>query len=45
LIALQDADHSFHVPARSGRADAQIQTEMLRALAHWMRSIIRKKGT
>lgn len=44
LIALQDADHSFHVPARSGRADAEIQTEMLRALAHWMRSIIRKRA-
>ena len=39
LILLQDADHSFHVPARSGRSDAQVQTNMLNALATWAGSI------
>jgi hypothetical protein len=30
-----DADHSFHVPARSGRSDAQVRSELLRELAAW----------
>jgi predicted alpha/beta-hydrolase family hydrolase len=30
------ADHSFHVPARSGRTDAQVRGEMLDALAAWI---------
>jgi predicted alpha/beta-hydrolase family hydrolase len=40
LILLQDADHSFHVPARALRSDAQVRREMLEALATWTRSII-----
>ena len=40
LTLFQDADHSFHVPARSGRRDAQVQTEMLNALATWMGPVI-----
>jgi hypothetical protein len=32
----QDADHSFHVPARSGRKDSEIRAEMLEALAEWV---------
>jgi hypothetical protein len=43
LILFQDADHSFHVPARSGRSDAQVQTEMLKALATWTGSIAADK--
>jgi len=35
LTLLQDADHSFHVPARTGRSDTQVRTEMLTALAAW----------
>jgi predicted alpha/beta-hydrolase family hydrolase len=31
-----DADHSFHVPARTGRKDAQVRGEMLDALAAWI---------
>ena len=31
-----DADHSFHVPARSGRTDAQVMGEMLDAFAAWI---------
>jgi predicted alpha/beta-hydrolase family hydrolase len=40
LILFEDADHSFHVPVRSGRRDTEVQTEMLSALANWMRSIM-----
>src|SRR5581483_7395916 len=39
LVWLQNADHSFHVPARSGKTDADIRNEMLNALASWMRRI------
>src|SRR5262249_54135248 len=35
LKLFQDADHSFHVPKRSGRNDAQVLGEMLDALAAW----------
>jgi predicted alpha/beta-hydrolase family hydrolase len=35
LKLLQGADHSFHVPARSGRSDAQVRGEMLDTLAEW----------
>ena len=38
LTLFQDADHSFHVPARTGRNDAQVRTEMLNALATWVAS-------
>jgi predicted alpha/beta-hydrolase family hydrolase len=30
------ADHSFHVPARSGRKDPQVHAELLGALAGWI---------
>lgn len=40
LKLFADADHSFHVPARSGRNDAQVRSEMLDALASWTESII-----
>lgn len=39
LKLLQDADHSFHVPARTGRKDADVRAEMLDALAAWIASI------
>ena len=35
LHLLEDADHSFHVPARSGRKDADVMRELLDALAQW----------
>jgi uncharacterized protein len=35
LTLFDDADHSFHVPARSGKKDAQIRAEMADALAAW----------
>jgi predicted alpha/beta-hydrolase family hydrolase len=36
LIAIEDGDHSFHVPARTGRKDADVMVEMLDALADWI---------
>jgi predicted alpha/beta-hydrolase family hydrolase len=36
LKLLQDADHSFHVPARTGRKDPDVRAEMLDALATWI---------
>ena len=30
------ADHSFHVPAKSGRSDGDVMVEMLDAFAAWM---------
>jgi len=38
LKLFADADHSFHVPARSGRKDAQVLGEVLDALATWLDS-------
>jgi len=38
LAPVQDADHSFHVPVRSGRTDMQVLGEMLDTLAAWIRS-------
>jgi uncharacterized protein len=35
LKLFENADHSFHVPARSGRTDAQVRSEMLDAFGGW----------
>ena len=40
LKLLSDADHSFHVPARSGRKDAEVRAEALDALAAWIETMI-----
>jgi len=40
LKLLQDADHSFHVPARTGRKDAEVRAEMLDAFATWIEQTI-----
>jgi predicted alpha/beta-hydrolase family hydrolase len=40
LALFESADHSFHVPARSGRTDAEIMQEMLDATATWIRALI-----
>ena len=39
LKLFPDADHSFHVPARSGRNDADVRSELLDDLAAWMESV------
>ena len=40
LKLLSDADHSFHVPARTGRKDADVRVEVLDALATWIETRI-----
>jgi uncharacterized protein len=40
LKLFQDADHSFHVPARTGRKDSEVMAEMSVALAEWIGSMI-----
>ncbi len=40
LRLYQDADHSFHVPARSGRTDAQVRGEMCDAIAAWVDGVL-----
>lgn len=40
LKLLQDADHSFHVPARTGRKDSEINAEMSAAFAAWIETAI-----
>jgi predicted alpha/beta-hydrolase family hydrolase len=36
LHLVKDADHSFHVPARSGRTDREVLNEILDAFAAWI---------
>jgi len=36
LVLAEDADHSFHVPAKTGRKDAEVLAELLDAAAGWM---------
>jgi predicted alpha/beta-hydrolase family hydrolase len=36
LETFEDADHSFHVPARTGRKDAEVMADLLDRLARWM---------
>lgn len=40
LMLFANADHSFHVPARSGRTDAELRGEILDALASWIGRVI-----
>jgi hypothetical protein len=40
LELFEDADHSFHVPARSGRKDAEVLDGVLDTLAAWIGDVI-----
>jgi uncharacterized protein len=40
LKLFEHADHSFHVPARSGRKDAEVMKDVLDALAEWANGIL-----
>jgi predicted alpha/beta-hydrolase family hydrolase len=44
LKLFQDADHSFHVPARSGRNDADVRAEMLDVLTGWVDDVIKGRA-
>jgi predicted alpha/beta-hydrolase family hydrolase len=39
LHLVKDADHSFHVPARSGRKDREVIDEILDVFTGWIRAI------
>lgn len=39
LKVLKEADHSFHVLARSGRTDAEVRQELLDAMVSWIDSL------
>jgi predicted alpha/beta-hydrolase family hydrolase len=39
LRLIEDADHSFHVPSRSGKTDEQVLGDMLDAMADWMAAV------
>ncbi len=40
LVGIDDGDHSFHVPARTGRNDADVRAEMLEALTGWIDAVV-----
>jgi len=40
LKLFPDADHSFHVPARTGRKDTDVRAEMLDVLAGWINMVV-----
>jgi hypothetical protein len=40
LHLFADADHSFHVPARSGRSDAMVLSEIAGVVAEWIDATI-----
>ena len=44
LKLFEDADHSFHVPARTGRKDSEIRIEMADALAEWTSNVAMVAG-
>ena len=43
LKLFQDADHSFHVPARTGRKDSEVRVELLDQLADWVGMVTAKR--
>jgi predicted alpha/beta-hydrolase family hydrolase len=45
LKLFADADHSFHVPARTGRKDADVRAEMLDAFAEWVERVKTSRAT
>jgi uncharacterized protein len=42
LALIQDADHSFHVPARSGRTDREVMSELSSTLEDWITTLARQ---
>jgi predicted alpha/beta-hydrolase family hydrolase len=42
LKLFQDANHAFHVPARSGRTDEQVLDGLVDAFAEWTASSVAK---
>jgi uncharacterized protein len=44
LTLFQDADHSFHVPARSGMKDSDVMARIVQALAGWIDASTQASG-
>src|SRR3989442_65000 len=42
LKLFDQADHSFHLPAKSGRKDADVMSDMLDVMAAWIDKVIAK---
>jgi uncharacterized protein len=40
LKLFEDADHSFHVPARTGRKEGDVRAEMLDDLSGWVQAVL-----
>jgi predicted alpha/beta-hydrolase family hydrolase len=40
LVEIEHADHSFYVPARSGRTDADAMTQLIDAMAAWVNTAL-----
>jgi hypothetical protein len=40
LALFDDADHSFHVPARTGKKDADVRRELLDGFAAWIDAVV-----
>jgi len=40
LVIIPQADHSFHVPARSGRTDAEMRDQVAAAFLRWLDELI-----
>jgi predicted alpha/beta-hydrolase family hydrolase len=40
LRLFEEADHAFHVPAKTGRKDAEVRREILDALTAWAKTIV-----
>lgn len=40
LGLMEGADHSFHVPKKSGRSDSEVQSALLQRLVAWMDSLL-----
>jgi len=43
LELFDEADHAFHVPARTGRRDADVRNDMLDAMVRWIDRILAKR--
>ena len=44
LELFEDADHSFHVPARTGRKDSQLWCDMSDTIAAWTDAVVKRPG-
>lgn len=40
LRLIENADHSFKVPAKSGRKPSQVDLELIRALHDWIEALL-----